>query len=123
MPDAPTATADNIPEYTVSELSAAVKRSIEGGFERVRVRGEVSGLRRPQSGHVYFNLKDENAVLAAVCWRGVFASLRFAPEDGLEVVCSGRLTTYAGRSQYQIVVEHVEPAGEGALLKLLEERK
>ena len=123
MPDAPTATADNIPEYTVSELSAAVKRSIEGGFERVRVRGEVSGLRRPQSGHVYFTLKDENAVLAAVCWRGVFASLRFAPEDGLEVVCSGRLTTYAGRSQYQIVVESVEPAGEGALLKLLEERK
>lgn len=115
--------AGNIPEYTVTELSAAVKRSVEGTFQRVRVRGEVTRLARPRSGHLYFRLKHEDAVLEAVCWRGVAAGLRFQPEDGLEVICSGRLTTYAGRSQYQIVVDHVEPAGEGALLKLLEERR
>ncbi len=119
----PAGVADNIPEYTVSELSFAVKRAVEGAFERVRVRGEVSGLRRPGSGHVYFKIKDEKAVLEAVCWRGVAAGLRFQPEDGLEMVCTGRLTTYPGRSQYQIVVERIEPAGEGALLKLLEERR
>ena len=115
--------AGNIPEYTVTELSAAVKRSVEGTFTRVRVRGEVTRLARPRSGHLYFRLKHEDAVLEAVCWRGVAAGLRFQPEDGLEVICSGRLTTYAGRSQYQIIVDHVEPAGEGALLKLLEERR
>jgi exodeoxyribonuclease VII large subunit len=115
--------AGNIPEFTVSELSVAVKRSIEGAFDRVSVRGEVSGVRRPGSGHVYFSLKDENAVLAAVCWRGVAAKLRHQPEDGLEMICSGRLTTYPGQSKYQIVVDRIEPAGEGALLKLLEERK
>ncbi|MFQ5785124.1 MAG: exodeoxyribonuclease VII large subunit [Alphaproteobacteria bacterium] len=123
MTDSTTTLAGNIPEYSVGELSFAVKRSIEEGFERVRVRGEVSSLRRPGSGHVYFSLKDENAVLAAVCWRGVAARLRYPPEDGLEMVCTGRLTTYPGRSQYQIVVEAVEPAGEGALLKLLDERR
>ncbi len=122
-PDVAADVAANAPEYTVSELSFAVKRTVEGAFERVRVRGEVSGLKRHGSGHVYFTLKDEKAVLAAVCWRGMAARLRFQPEDGLEVVCTGRLTTYPGRSQYQIVVEQVEPAGEGALLKLLEERK
>ena len=115
--------AGNIPEYTVGELSAAVKRSVEGAFQRVRVRGEVTRLARPRSGHLYFRLKDEHAVLEAICWRGVANALRFPPEDGLEVICSGRLTTYPGRSQYQIVVDHVEPAGEGALLKLLEERR
>ncbi|MEE8202740.1 MAG: exodeoxyribonuclease VII large subunit [Alphaproteobacteria bacterium] len=123
MTDPTESAAGNIPEYSVSEVSQAVKRTIEGSFERVRVRGEVSGLRRPGSGHVYFTLKDESAVLASVCWRGVAAKLRFPPEDGLEVVCTGRLTTYPGRSQYQMVVEAVEPAGEGALLKLLEERR
>ena len=117
------AAAGNIPEYSVGELSAAVKHSVEGAFARVRVRGEVTRLARPRSGHIYFRLKDEDAVLEAVCWRGVAAAMRFQPEDGLEVICSGRLTTYAGRSQYQIVVDHVEPAGEGALLKLLEERR
>ncbi len=114
---------DNIPEFTVSEISFAVKRTIETGFARVRVRGEISGLRRHGSGHVYFSLKDERAVLSAVCWRGMVGRLRHQPEDGLEVVCTGRLTTYPGRSQYQIVVEAIEPAGEGALLKLLEERR
>ncbi len=114
---------DNIPEFTVSEISFAVKRTIEAGFARVRVRGEISGLRRHGSGHVYFSLKDERAVLSAVCWRGMAGRLRHQPEDGLEVICTGRLTTYPGRSQYQIVVEAIEPAGEGALLKLLDERR
>ena len=114
---------DNVPEYSVSEIAGAVRRTLEGRFERVRVRGEISGLRRPASGHVYFTLKDEGAVLAAVCWRGVANALRYPPEDGLEVVCTGRITAYAGRSQYQIVVDSIEPAGEGALLKLLEARR
>ena len=119
----PLESGDNLPEFTVSELSFAVKRTIEGSFEVVRVRGEVSGLKRHSSGHVYFTLQDEKAVLSAICWRGMAAKLRFQPEDGLEVICTGRLTTYAGRSQYQIIVDHVEPAGEGAMLKLLEDRR
>lgn len=123
MTDQTTDTTGNIPEYTVSELSQAVKRSVEGSFQRVRVRGEVSRLAQPRSGHLYFRLKDEDAVIEAVCWRGVAAGLRYPPEDGLEIICSGRLTTYPGRSQYQIIVDHVEPAGEGALLKLLEDRR
>ena len=123
MTDQTTDTTGNIPEYTVSELSQAVKRSVEGSFQRVRVRGEVSRLAQPRSGHLYFRLKDENAVIEAVCWRGVAAGLRYPPEDGLEIICSGRLTTYPGRSQYQIIVDYVEPAGEGALLKLLEDRR
>ena len=113
----------NIPEYTVSEISAAVKLSVEQAFDRVRVRGEVSRISRPASGHVYFRLKDENAVIDAICWRGVAGKLRYPPEDGLEMICTGRLTTYPGRSSYQIIVDHIEPAGEGAMLKLLEERR
>ena len=113
----------NIPEYSVSEISAAVKLSVERDFDRVRVRGEVSSITRAKSGHVYFRLKDENAVIDAICWRGVAAKLRHQPEDGLEMICTGRLTTYPGRSSYQIIVDHVEPAGEGAMLKLLEDRR
>ncbi len=113
----------NIPVFSVGEISAALKRTVEEAFRLVRVRGEVSGFKRAHSGHLYFTLKDEDAVLSAVCWRGVAARLKLAPEDGLEVIATGRITTYAGRSQYQIIVESVELAGEGALLKLLEERK
>ena len=113
----------NIPEYSVSEISAAVKLSVEQNFQRIRVRGEISRISRPASGHVYFRLKDENAVIDAICWRGVAGKLRYPPEDGLEMICTGRLTTYPGRSSYQIIVDHVEPAGEGAMLKLLEERR
>ncbi|HEX9770742.1 MAG TPA: exodeoxyribonuclease VII large subunit [Kiloniellales bacterium] len=113
----------NLPEFTVSELSRAVKRVIEGNFERVRVRGEVSGFKRAASGHLYLALKDEEAVLDAVCWRAMAARLALAPEDGLEVIATGRLTTYPGRSKYQLVIEQLELAGEGALLKLLEERR
>src|SRR6185312_3655915 len=113
----------NLPEYTVSELSAALKRSIEQGFSYVRVRGEVSGFKRHGSGHCYLALKDAEAVLEAVCWRGTAIRLAVKPEDGMEVVCTGRLTTYPGRSKYQLVIETMELAGVGALLKLLEDRR
>src|SRR5271170_5354458 len=113
----------NLPEYTVSELSLALKRSIEDGFAHVRVRGEISGFKRHGSGHWYFALKDTDAVLDAVCWRTTAIRLDLKPEDGMEVVCSGRLTTYPGRSKYQLVVERIELAGIGALLRLLEERR
>src|SRR6266478_3482463 len=113
----------NLPEYTVSELSLALKRSIEDGFGQVRVRGEISGFKRPGSGHCYFALKDADAVLDAVCWRATAIRLGLKPDHGMEVVCSGRLTTYPGRSKYQLVVDTVELAGKGALLRLLEERR
>src|SRR5436853_1697179 len=113
----------NLPEYTVSELSLALKRSIEDGFGQVRVRGEISGFKRPGSGHCYFALKDADAVIDAVCWRATAIRLGLKPEDGMEVVCSGRLTTYPGRSKYQLVVDTIELAGKGALLRLLEERR
>ncbi|MGE0259287.1 MAG: exodeoxyribonuclease VII large subunit [Alphaproteobacteria bacterium] len=115
--------ASNLPEYTVSELSLALKRAIEDGFGFVRVRGEVSGWKRHASGHCYFALKDSDAVIDAVCWRMTAIRLDVKPEDGMEVVCSGRLTTYAGRSKYQLIVDRIELAGIGALLKLLEERR
>jgi exodeoxyribonuclease VII large subunit len=113
----------NLAEYTVSEISTALKRTIEGAYERVRVRGEISGFKRAASGHVYLALKDEKAVLDGVMWRGTASGLRFKPEDGLEVICEGRLTTYAARSRYQLVIETMSPAGVGALLALLEERR
>ncbi|MGF1630583.1 MAG: exodeoxyribonuclease VII large subunit [Kiloniellaceae bacterium] len=116
-------TPGNVPEFSVSEISLAVKRTLEGTFERVRVRGEISGFKRAASGHLYMALKDENAVLDAVCWRGTAGKLSLAPEDGMEVIATGRLTSYPGRSKYQIVVEALELAGEGALLKLLEDRR
>ena len=113
---------NNLPEYSVSEISQAVKRTLEGAFERVRVRGEISGFKRAASGHLYFALKDEEAKLDAVCWRLSAGRLAVTPEDGLEVVAIGRVSSYPGRSSYQLVVESLELAGEGALLKLLEER-
>src|SRR5437868_5968175 len=113
----------NLPEYTVSELSMALKRSIEEGFSHVRVRGEISGFKRHGSGHCYFALKDAEAVLDAVCWRQTAIRLPIRPEDGMEVVCTGRLTTYPGRSKYQLVVDSIALAGIGALLRILEERR
>jgi len=123
VPAAPPPLRPNLPEFTVSELSAALKRSIEQGFSYVRVRGEISGFKRHGSGHLYLCLKDSDAVLDAVCWRGTAARLGVRPEDGMEVVCAGRLTTYPGRSKYQLVIESMELAGIGALLKMLEERR
>lgn len=96
--------ASPLHEYTVTELSTALKRSIETEFSYVRVRAEISGLTRAASGHVYFSLKDEKAVLDAVSWRDVAAKFTFKPEDGLEVICEGKLSTYAARSRYQLVV-------------------
>ncbi len=115
--------ASNLPEYTVSELSLALKRSIEEGFSHVRVRGEISGFKRVGSGHCYFALKDAEAVLDAVCWRQTAIRIPLKPEDGMEVVCTGRLTTYPGRSKYQLVIDTIELAGIGALLRILEERR
>jgi exodeoxyribonuclease VII large subunit len=115
--------ASNIHEYTVSELSFSLKRTVEDAYAFVRVRGELSGFKRAASGHLYFALKDDRACLDAVVWRGTLPKIGFEPEDGLEVVCTGRLTTYPGRSKYQLSVEQMEPAGVGALMALLEERK
>jgi exodeoxyribonuclease VII, large subunit len=112
-----------IPELTVSEISFEIKRFVETTFGKVRVRGEIFGAKRADSGHYYLSLKDENAVLSAVCWKGVAAQLAVKPEDGLEVVATGKITTFAGKSSYQLVIEQMEVAGAGALLKLLEERK
>jgi exodeoxyribonuclease VII large subunit len=117
------APGDNSPALSVSELSGALKRTIESAFGQVRVRGEISGFKRHGSGHCYFTLKDENACIDAVIWRGNAALLAFLPEDGAEVIATGKLTTYPGRSKYQIVVDRMEIAGEGALLALLEKRR
>ena len=120
--DAPVAPS-NVPEFSVSELSFALKREIETAFPRVRVRGEISQPSFPRSGHCYFRLKDENAVIDGVAWKGTIPRLGIKIEEGLEVIATGKLTTYAGSSRYQIIVERLELAGEGALLKLLEDRR
>jgi exodeoxyribonuclease VII large subunit len=113
----------NLPEFSVSELSAALKRTVEEAYPFVRVRGEISGLKLHSSGHVYFDLKDDKAVLNAVIWKGTARALKVKPESGLEVICTGRVSTYAGSSRYQLIVEQVELAGLGALMAMLEERK
>ncbi len=123
MPVSDDAAGDNVPVFSVSEISHAVKVTMEGTFARVRVRGEVSGFKRAASGHLYMTLKDEAAVLDGVCWRATAGRLKLDVDDGMEVIATGRLTTYAGRSKYQIVIESLELAGEGALLKLLEDRR
>lgn len=116
-------TGNNNPILTVSELSAALKRAVEQGFDCVRLRGEVSGVSRPRSGHIYLALKDEQSVMDAICWRGKAGKLAIQPEDGLDVIVTGHLTTYAARSKYQLIIDTMELAGEGALLKQLEERR
>ncbi len=114
---------ENAHEFTVSEISGAVKRMIEGEFGHVRVKGEVGRVSRPRSGHVYLDLKDERAVLSGVIWKGVAARLATQPEEGIEVVATGRLTTFPGQSKYQIVIDDIRPAGVGALMAMLEKRK
>src|SRR5687768_11362692 len=114
---------DNAEPLSVSELSAMLKRTVEDRFGFVRLRGELSGVKRAASGHLYGCLKDDAAVIDAVMWRSAAQRLAFVPEDGIEVVASGRLTTYPGRSKYQIVIERMEIAGEGALLALLAKLK
>ncbi len=114
----------NAVEFSVSDLAGAIKRALEDGFGYVRLRGEVSGFRGPHSsGHCYFSLKDERAKIDAVVWRGVYGKLKIKPEEGMEVIAQGRVTTYPNSSKYQIVIEALEPAGVGALMALLEERK
>jgi exodeoxyribonuclease VII large subunit len=114
---------DNAPALSVSELSMALKRTVEDAFGFVRVRGEISGWKQAGSGHCYLCLKDDKAVIDGVIWKGQAAALRFRPEDGIEVVATGRLTTYPGRSRYQIVIDRLELAGQGALMALLDKRR
>lgn len=114
---------DNAAPESVSELAGRLKRMVEGEFGRVRLRGEISGYKRASSGHVYLCLKDDSALIDGVMWRGSAGSLPFTPQDGIEVIASGKLTTYPGRSRYQIVIDRMELAGEGALMALLEKLK
>jgi exodeoxyribonuclease VII large subunit len=124
MADRIASTATNLVEYTVSELAFALKRTVEDAYGLVKLRGEISGFKgRHSSGHCYFTLKDEGACIEAVIWRSTFERLKFKPDEGLEVVARGRITTYPDRSKYQIVIDALEPAGIGALLAQLEERK
>lgn len=116
-------TPGNAPEFSVSEISGAVKRTVEGAFSHVRVRGEVGRLSRPRSGHIYLDLKDDRSVLAGVIWKGVSARLAHQPEEGMEVVATGRITTFPGQSKYQLVIEDIRPAGVGALMAMLEKRR
>lgn len=120
---AKTGAGDNAPPLSISELSTALKRTVEDRFGHVRLRGEISGFKRAASGHVYLALKDEKAVIDGVIWRGNAARIAFAAEDGLDVIATGKVTTYAGRSKYQIVIDSLELAGEGALMQLFEKLK
>ncbi|MGR3504517.1 MAG: exodeoxyribonuclease VII large subunit [Paracoccaceae bacterium] len=113
----------NNPEYTVSEISGAVKRVLEGEFSHIRIRGELGRVTMPRSGHVYLDLKDDRSVLAAVIWKGVAARLTIQPEEGMEVIATGRITTFGGQSKYQLIIEDIEPAGAGALMAMLDKRR
>lgn len=123
MFDSPAPIRSNVPEFTVSDLAFSLKRTLEENYARVRVRGELSRVSIPSSGHMYTSLKDSQSVIDAVCWKGTLAKLSVRPEEGLEVICTGRITTYPARSNYQLIIESMELAGEGALLKMLEERR
>jgi exodeoxyribonuclease VII large subunit len=113
----------NVPEFTVSEFSRSIKRTVEDAFGYVRIHGEISGFKKATSGHLYFALKDENALLSAVCFRGAASGISFEIGDGLQVCASGKITTYEGRSNYQIIVEKIEIAGVGAILEMIEKRR
>jgi exodeoxyribonuclease VII large subunit len=110
----------NVPEYTVSEISGAVKRTLEGNFGRVRVRGEITELKRYPSGHIYFSLKDEGAKISGIVWKSAVSRLGMAPENGVEVIATGRVSAYGERSSYQLIVERMDYAGAGALLARIE---
>ena len=114
---------ENAPEFSVSELSSVIKRMIEGEFSNVRIRGEVGRVSRPASGHLYFDLKDDKSVIASVTWKGQASKLVTQPEEGLEVVATGKITTFAGQSRYQMIVSEMSVAGIGALMAQLEKRK
>ena len=110
-------------EYTVSELSNSIKRLIEDNFDYVRLKAEIGRVSKPNSGHIYFDLKDDTSVISGIVWKGNVSRLEIIPEEGLEVICIGKVTTYSGQSKYQIIIEKMEPAGAGALMALLEKRK
>lgn len=114
---------ENAPEFSVTELSGAIKKMIEGEFSHVRIKGEIGRVSFPRSGHVYLDLKDDRSVIAGVMWKGVAARVQTRPEEGMEVVATGRLTTFPGQSKYQLVIEDLKPAGMGALMAMLEKRK
>lgn len=114
---------ENFPEYTVTEISQLLKKTVEDNFSYIRIRGEISGLKIAPSGHAYFSLKDNNALISAVCWRGTLSNLQFKPTEGAEVTCIGSITTYPGQSKYQIVVNAIQLSGIGSLMALLEQRK
>ena len=109
---APVAVRSNVPELSVSELSGSLQRTLEDSFGRVRVRGEISGMKLAASGHLYADLKDENANLNIICWRTTVQRLKIKPEDGLEVICTGKITTYPKSSRYQLIVDSIELAGD-----------
>ncbi len=113
----------NLPQFSVSEISGAIKRVVEGEFANIRVKGEIGRVSFPRSGHVYLDLKDERSVLAAVIWKGVAAHLQMPPEEGLEIIATGRITTFGGQSKYQLIIDDMKPAGVGALMAMLEKRK
>lgn len=114
---------ENQPEFSVTEISGAIKRVIEGEFGHVRIKGEIGRVSRPRSGHIYLDLKDDKSVINGVIWKGVAARLATQPEEGMEVVATGRVTTFGGQSKYQLVIEDIKPAGMGALMAMLEKRK
>lgn len=122
MNDSPTPHS-NVAEFSVSELSGAIKRTMEDTYGRVRVRGELGRVSRPASGHIYLDLKDDRSVIAAVIWKGAAAKMAVRPEEGLEVIATGKITTFPGQSKYQLIIDNMEPAGEGALMALLAARK
>jgi exodeoxyribonuclease VII large subunit len=113
----------NVKEFSVSEISGAIKRTMEDTYGRVRVRGELGRVSRPASGHIYLDLKDDRSVLASVIWRGAVSKMVVQPEEGLEVIATGKITTFPGQSKYQLIIDNIEPAGEGALMALLAERR
>ena len=110
-------------EYTVSELSNSIKRIIEDNFDYIRIKAEIGRVSKPNSGHIYLDLKDDTSVISGIVWKGNVNKLDIIPEEGLEVVCTGKVTTYSGQSKYQIIIENMEPAGIGALMALLEKEK
>ena len=113
----------NTPEFSVSDISMGIKKLVETEFNHVRVRGELGRVSKPASGHIYLDLKDDKAVLAGVMWKGTVSKLNMIPEEGMEVIVTGRLTTFPGQSKYQIIIEQLTPAGAGALMAMLEKRK
>ena len=109
--------------FSVTEISSSIKKLVEESYSFVKIKGEISKPSFPSSGHIYFNLKDENAILSAVIWRYNLSKIKINLEEGLEIICSGKITTFSGQSKYQIIIDSIEISGEGALLKLFEERK